>query len=142
VNAKEIMRRLAEDGYAITEPRSHLAQAVAGATDAFDLAELDARLREAGATVGRATLFRTVALFSRLGILQRVPVAGGTARYRQTSDAPALLFTCITCGSAVPLTAADVLHAVSAMSGQAAVAVSHIVVYGECADCRKSVLTG
>lgn len=137
VNAKEIMRRLAEDGYVITEPRSHLAQVVAGATDAFDLAELDARLQAMGATVGRATLFRTVALFSRLGILRRVPVAGGTSRYQQVSNAPTLLFTCTDCGSVFPLTATDVLHAVSAMSGQAAVAVSHVVVYGACADCRK-----
>lgn len=139
MNAKEIMRKLAEDGYAITEPRSHLAQAVASAGDAFDLAELDAHLHATGATVGRATLFRTVALFSRLGILQRVPMPDGTARYRPASDDPTLLFTCTNCGSTVPLTATGMLHAVSDMSGQAAVAVSHVVVYGQCAKCRKGM---
>lgn len=136
MNAKEIMRRLTDDGYTVTEPRSHLAQAVAGATDVFDLAELDARVQAAGATVGRATLFRTVALFTRLGILQCVPVANGTTRYRHATDTPALHFTCTGCGDTVPLTATDMLHAVSAMSGQAAVAISHVVVYGQCANCR------
>ena len=136
MNAREIMRKLSEGGYTITEPRSHLAQAVAGETEAFDLAELETHLHAAGIVVGRATLFRTVALFTRLGILQRVPMTDGTARYRQATATPTMQFSCTICGLLFPLTATDVLYAVSAMSGQASVAVSHIIVYGQCTDCR------
>lgn len=136
MNAREIMRKLSDGGYVITEPRSHLAQAVAGETDSFDLGELEAHLHDAGVVVGRATLFRTVALFTRLGILHRVPLPDGTARYRQTTDTPTMQFSCTVCGLLFPLTATDVLFAVSAMSGQAALAVSHVIVYGQCTDCR------
>jgi len=130
------MRKLSDGGYVITEPRSHLAQAVAGETETFDLSELEAHLHAAGIVVGRATLFRTVALFTRLGILQRVPMPDGTARYCQTSATPMMQFSCTVCGLLFPLTATDVLYAVSAMSGQAAVAVSHVIVYGQCTECR------
>ncbi len=136
MNAKEIMRRLSDGGYTITEPRSYLAQAVAGENEPFDLAELDARMRESGTEVGRATLFRTVSLFTKLGVLQRVPMSDGSSRYRKASGEPTMQFSCTVCNLLFPLTTTDLVYAVSAMSGQAAVAVSHVIVYGQCAACR------
>jgi Fe2+ or Zn2+ uptake regulation protein len=63
---------LTAHGYPITDQRRLLVSAIARQTNSFTADDLIRELHGAGTRVGRATVFRTLELMTRLGILGRV----------------------------------------------------------------------
>lgn len=68
-------------GYRITEPRRAVAELIAARDGHFTAADLieDARSREVG--IGRATIFRSLDLFTELEMLERIDLPSGEHAY-------------------------------------------------------------
>ena len=67
-----ILYRLGEEGYRLTGPRRLVLEEIARRRVPFTSAELLEAVQESAPNVGRATVFRTLDLLCRLGVVQRV----------------------------------------------------------------------
>src|SRR5687767_8363953 len=72
---------LAEHGHRAGGARAAVIEALGRHGGCVDADELVGTLRRDGQRVGVASVYRALALLAGLGVLQRVPVAGGSARY-------------------------------------------------------------
>src|SRR5688572_29142879 len=67
-----ILERLDQQGYRLTGPRRAVLDEVVSRSAPFTSAELWEAGRKSAPTVGRATVFRTLDLLARLGVVQRI----------------------------------------------------------------------
>src|SRR6478752_5700544 len=71
-DVEAILERLDRAGYRLTGPRRTVLEEVVRHETPFTSAELWATVQRHAPTVGRATVFRTLDLLARLGVLQRI----------------------------------------------------------------------
>lgn len=67
-----ILERLNGEGYRLTGPRRAVLEEIASRTLPFTSAELLETVQHNGPAVGRATVFRTLDLLCRIGVVQRI----------------------------------------------------------------------
>ncbi len=74
-----ILERLDQEGYHLTSPRRAVLSEIIGRTTPFTSADLLEQIERKAPTIGRATVFRTIDLLCRLGVVQRIheDAAGG-----------------------------------------------------------------
>jgi len=137
--AEHAERRLAEAGFRRGGARSAiiaLLDAQECALSAYDIE--DALRGERG--VARASVYRVLDDLVGLGLVTRIEVGQGTARYeaaRPGGDHHHHM-VCDRCGEVQPFAAADLERAVDRLAARVAfdVAEHEIVLHGECAECR------
>jgi Fur family transcriptional regulator, ferric uptake regulator len=71
-DVQAILQRLEHEGYRLTGPRRRVLEEVVGRHEPFTSAELLETVQRDAPTIGRATVFRTLDLLSRLGVVQRI----------------------------------------------------------------------
>lgn len=69
---EEILDKLGHEGYRLTGPRRTVLEEILGRTAPFTSAELLEEVQSTAPSVGRATIFRTLELLCRLGVVQRI----------------------------------------------------------------------
>ena len=91
----------------------------------LDADELVASLRRDRQRVGVASVYRALALLSELGVLQRVPVAGGSARYELVGPGGDHHhhLVCDDCGATTPFEDEGLERAIGRLSRRTAYAV-------------------
>ena len=108
----------------------------------LDAEELVAALRQGGTKVGVASVYRALGLLSALGVLQRVPVAGGSARYELVGPGGDHHhhLVCDDCGATSAFEDAGLERAIGRISKQTAYAVQahDVTLHGVCPDCQRS----
>jgi Fur family ferric uptake transcriptional regulator len=67
-----VLDRIQHEGQRVTEPRRHVIGAILARHEPFTSAELWAAIQAEAPAIGRATVFRTLDLLVRLGIVQRI----------------------------------------------------------------------
>ena len=67
-----ILGRLEREGYRLTGPRRVVLEEVVRRSEPFTSTELWESMKESAPGIGRATVFRTLDLLSRLGVVQRI----------------------------------------------------------------------
>ena len=101
-----------------------------------------ARLRRERKRVGVASVYRALALLSELGVLQRVPVAGGSARYELAGPGGDHHhhLVCDDCGATTPFEDEALERAIGRLSRRTAYAVQahDVTLHGTCPDCQSS----
>ena len=106
-NVETIVERLGRQGYRLTGPRRAVLEEVISRPAPFTSAELlDAMLRQAPG-IGRATVFRTLDLLTRLGVVQRIhnDADGGRCHaYLACDDAHHHHLICSSCGMVTDFT--------------------------------------
>ena len=101
--------------------------------------DIEAALREGGRAVGRASIYRVLDELEALGLVSRVQVGQGSARYEPSrADHHHHHLVCDRCGQVLPFHDDDLERAISALSGRVDfdVADHEIVLHGACSDCR------
>ena len=71
-NVEEIMERLDKEGYRNTVPRRVVVDEIVHRRLPFTSAELLETVQSNAPSIGRATVFRTIELLCRIGIVQRI----------------------------------------------------------------------
>ncbi len=78
---QEIEAAVADAGYRLTRPRRAVADLVGSRTGHFTAADLLTDARRKRVSLGRATLFRNLDLFTELGALERLDLPNGEHAY-------------------------------------------------------------
>ncbi len=129
-----LRRRLAAGGYRLTRPRRRVLEFVARRR-AFTPNEA---LNQLTPGLGRATIFRTLKLFAKLGIIEQVRTALGRPTYVLCLPDHHHQLICTRCGRVAEVAGCDIFPAVSAQAAQADfIPTGHrLEILGLCAACR------
>ena len=139
-------------GYRRGGAREQLINLLARERCALTVQEMDGRLQEAyrqGASprpVGIASVYRGIELLVELGLVARVDVGDGIARYERASvehggenhDHHHHHFICDRCGLIVPFDDQPLERAIVALEDRVGFSVSghEVLLHGSCSDCR------
>ncbi|MDA8218339.1 MAG: Fur family transcriptional regulator [Dehalococcoidales bacterium] len=132
-----VLRRLAADGYPITQQRKAIAGLIMSQEKCFSADDLLAVARDRGLHIGRATIFRTLDLLARLGYVCKVH-DGERAGYTVCGPGHHHHLVCSSCGQVVHLEGCPVsgyLRDVESSTGFA-VAEHRLEIVGVCPQCR------
>ena len=142
--AEELRDRLAKAGHPLTGARRVLLNLIAARPGTFNAADLGAAARQAGAVVGRATIFRTLELLTALGAIERLDLPGGEHAYILCATGHHHHVVCTGCGRSQDLDLAD--GGLAALIGAAAqtsgFALDHhrIELFGLCVACQRALI--
>jgi len=133
---------LAEHGHRLGGARTTVVEALGRHGGCLDADELVASLRRDGQRVGVASVYRALALLSELGVLQRVPVAGGSARYELVGPGGDHHhhLVCDDCGATASFEDEALERAIGRLSRRTAYAVQahDVTLHGTCPDCQSA----
>ena len=133
---------LAEHGHRTGGARSAVVEALDRQGGCVDADELVVSLRRRGKRVGVASVYRALALLAELGLLQRVPVAGGSARYELVGPGGDHHhhLVCDDCGATTAFEDEALERAIGRLSRTTAYAVQahDVTLHGTCPDCQRS----
>jgi Fur family ferric uptake transcriptional regulator len=131
--------RLREEGARAGGARRVVIDLLAGQDCCLSAQEIWERLREAGDRASLASVYRAVELLHELGLVQRIEVGGGVARYE-----PALPsgdhhhhVVCDRCGRIAAFEDEGLEEAISSLASRLRHTVSahDVVIHGECPRC-------
>jgi Fur family transcriptional regulator, ferric uptake regulator len=134
-------RYLREQGLPVTHQREAVADVVFQSAEHLSVEEIDEQLRTRGERIGKATVYRTLEILVRSGLVQEHDFGEGFKRYehlfgqRSTHDH----LICTNCGTVVEFESKDLL----ALQERAARAhdfepLRHrLEIYGLCGSCRE-----
>jgi Fur family transcriptional regulator, ferric uptake regulator len=132
--------RLTEAGFR----RGGARAAVIGLLDeqscALSAYEIEAKLREGGRTVARASVYRIVDELERLGVVTKLEVGQGIARYEPNRPGAAHHhhMVCARCGEVLPFADDELEATIDRVAERVTFEVDEheIVLHGSCSDCR------
>jgi len=131
---------LAAAGFRRGGARTAVVELLARERCALSAQQIDDRLRAAGRSVGRASVYRILELLTELRLVQRIDVGQGVARYeRQTPDGEHHHhLVCDSCGTIAPFSDRSLERAIERVSRSVSFAVDDhdVVLHGCCSACR------
>jgi Fur family ferric uptake transcriptional regulator len=133
---------LADHGHRGGGARAAVVEALGRHGGCLDADELVATLRGDGKRVGVASVYRALGLLAGLGVLQRVPVAGGSARYELVGPGGDHHhhLVCDDCGATAAFEDEGLERAIGRVSSRTSYAVQahDVTLHGTCPDCLRS----
>ncbi|MEA2285450.1 MAG: Fur family transcriptional regulator, ferric uptake regulator [Solirubrobacteraceae bacterium] len=132
--------RLAEAGFRRGGARTAIIALLDAQSCALSAYEIEATLREQGRGVGRASVYRILDQLDGLGLVTKIEVGQGIARYepnRPGADHHHHM-VCARCGEVIPFADAELEATIEKVAERLTfeVAEHDIVLHGACADCR------
>jgi Fur family ferric uptake transcriptional regulator len=130
---------LADAGYRRGGARAAVLEQLDGQACALTAYDIETALRERGRAVGRASVYRVLEELHELGLVTKVDLGQGQARYEPAREEHHHHhLVCDRCGAVVPFDDAGLERAIAAISQRVDfdVAEHEIVLHGTCADCR------
>lgn len=107
MNVQDILTRLRESGYRLTEPRRKLVDILFQADGPLTAEVIHGRARESRVGADLSTIYRNLATFCEMGWLDAVPGPNGERYYQvHRPQEPMMSVLCLDCGqlTAVPAT--------------------------------------
>ena len=132
--------RLAEAGFRRGGARTAILALLDAQSCALSAYEIEATLREHGRGVGRASVYRILDQLDGLGLVTKIEVGQGIARYepnRPGADHHHHM-VCARCGEVIPFADDELEATIEKVAERLTfeVAEHDIVLHGACADCR------
>jgi Fur family ferric uptake transcriptional regulator len=81
-----LIQKCLDKGLKMTEQRRVIAEVLSTAKDHPDVEEVYKRASEVDSSIGIATVYRTIRLFEENGIVSKLDIGDGRARYEQATD--------------------------------------------------------
>jgi Fur family ferric uptake transcriptional regulator len=134
-NGEELVEELRDQGFKITSPRNRVIETVASREDNFTAEELSGEL----ASIGRATVYRTLKLLLDQGLVCRIVMGDGSVSYRVSHKGHHHHLVCVSCGATEDVRLSsdveDVLGKVRGATNYEIVG-HRIEMYGFCPRCK------
>lgn len=134
------LRTLASAGYRSSGARAEVIDGLAELGCSVTARELADLLREKGSGVGLASIYRTLDLLDRLGLVQRFEVGEGVARYEPAHPGGDHHhhIVCDTCGKVDAFEDEGLEQAIHSLSDRVSfgVVAHDVTLHGECPACR------
>jgi Fur family ferric uptake transcriptional regulator len=137
---KRVDEVLGREGHRAGGARKAVVELLADEGGCVDADVVTERLRERGERVGTASVYRALGLLTDLGLLQRVTLPDGPARFELVLPGGHHHhhLVCDRCGRTVPFSDEPLEQAIDAVGNRSSFDVSshEIVLRGECERCR------
>jgi Fur family ferric uptake transcriptional regulator len=133
----QLVRALDRAGHRVTAPRRTVADLVAARDGHFTAADLVEDARPHG--IGRATVFRSIELFTSLGLVERVDLPGGDHAYVACDTAHHHHAICTNCGRSFDVDDAGLSEVLARMGSRSGFRVTahRLEIFGLCAACQR-----
>src|SRR3954454_16717531 len=132
--------RLTEAGFRRRGARAAVIGLLDDQSCALAAYEIEAKLREGGRGVARASVYRVLDQLEGLGLLTKIDVGQGIARYEpnRPGDDHHHHMVCARCGEVIPFPDAELEATIDRVAERVTFAVSEheIVPHGACAECQ------
>jgi len=142
--AQTAMIKIQEAGHKLTAPRRATIEALAQAPDHLTAPQLVAFVAKRAPAVGRASVYRTLELMSRLGLVQVSSLGGATTTYLLTLSGHHHHVICVNCRKTVSFDECVIKELERELERTLAAKLGfqiegHLVeLYGRCPACRET----
>ncbi len=140
IERQQVEAVLAQHGYRLTAPRAAVVDAILRHVNPFTAEQLVAELAGVQATIGRATVYRTLEILAAVDVLTRLIQADGRPAYLLGLPGHRHHLVCSECGTAVAFTLCPVDQLVSELSRDTDYTIhDHLLeVFGVCPPCQRN----
>jgi Fur family ferric uptake transcriptional regulator len=141
--ADEAGERLASAGYRRGGARKAVIELLARQECALSVLEIEDTLRDSGRQVGRASIYRVIEELEELGLVTRLDLGTGTARFEPADlggDRHHHHLLCDDCGDLVPFSDPELERVIGRVSKRLPYPVSghDVTLHGSCASCSSN----
>ena len=140
----QFRQALSEGGYRLTRQRQTILEVLEESDAHLDAREVYECVRARDARIGMATVYRTLALLTSLGLVQEHRLGEEHSHFETVQEALHYHFTCRNCGRVIEFEAPQVMEVVQALSDRERLKVEdvHLFISGRCAGCCEAEGTG
>ncbi len=134
---RDAIQRISSAGYKATTPRVAVLNAATTYVGAFTAAELAQTLATQGNPLGDASLFRTLKLYTDIGVMQRIHGLAECHRYIMSNHQHAHRIVCTLCGRVTEFAECGLDAMIRALEAQTGYrVVEHLLeLFGTCPFC-------
>ena len=135
----EITRRLSERGYRLTPQRMMVLTAIESSDHHISAEEIYAQVVTKYPHINISTVYRTLELLNRLGLVTETDLGGGQVRYHPADKGHHHHLVCQSCGRIIDLDESllsslkDVLYREYRFSAD----LRHLAIFGRCGKCGR-----
>jgi Fur family ferric uptake transcriptional regulator len=136
---EDLINKLSEQGYRLTPQRMLVLSAIENSEDHISAEEIYTQVVAKYPHVNISTIYRTLELLNRLGLVTETDLGGGRVRYHPAGKGHHHHLVCQECGKIIDLdesvlsSLTDVLLREYKFSAN----LRHLAIFGRCADCNK-----
>jgi len=138
-NPGELTRSLVDLGYRLTPQRMMVLEAIENSQNHISAEEIYARVVERYPNVNISTVYRTMELLKRLGLVTETDLGGGRLRYHPAHKGRHHHLVCQHCGRIIDLDEATLNSLRDALRKEYDFEpdIKHMAIFGACARCRQ-----
>jgi len=135
----KIVSRLSEKGYRLTPQRIMILSAIENSDDHVSAEEIYAQVVAKYPHVNISTVYRTLELLKRLGLVTETDFGGGRLRYHPADKGHHHHLVCTECGAVIDLdeSVLSSLKDTLLREYKFSADLRHLAIFGRCANCRK-----
>ena len=135
-------RYLRDQGLPITQQRDAVAEVVFSSTDNQSVEDIEQKLRANGERIGKATIYRTLEMLVKSGLVAEHDFGEGFKRYEHLFGQPPVRehLVCTECGKVTSIHSPELmkLHQEVASRHGFLPARYRLAIYGICEDCQRA----
>ena len=134
----DIISKLSKQGYRLTPQRMMILSAIENSDDHISAEEIYAQVVAKYPRVNISTVYRTLELLKRLGVVTETDLGGGRVRYHSAEKGHHHHLVCRQCGAIIDLDEALLSPLKSALLQEYKFSADlrHLAIFGRCANCR------
>lgn len=134
----DLMGKLNEQGYRLTPQRIMIVSAIENSSDHISAEEIYAQVAAKFPNVNISTVYRTLELLTRLGLVTETVLGGGRVRYHPVEKGHHHHLVCQECGAIIDLDESVLSPLKSALLREYGFMadLTHLAILGRCTKCR------
>jgi len=135
----DIVGKLSEQGYRLTPQRMMVLSAIENSDNHISAEEIYAQVVDKYSHVNISTVYRTLELLKRLGLVTETDLGGGRVRYHPADKGHHHHLVCQECGRIIDLDE-SVLSSVKSMllrEYKFSADLRHLAIFGHCVNCNQ-----
>jgi len=136
---EDLINKLSEQGYRLTPQRMLVLSAIENSEDHISAEEIYTQVVAKYPHVNISTIYRTLELLNRLGLVTETNLGGGRVRYHPAGKGHHHHLVCQECGKIIDLdeSVLSSLKDVLLREYKFSADLRHLAIFGRCADCNK-----
>ena len=136
---EDIVSKLSELGYRLTPQRMMILSAIENSDDHISAEEIYAQVVAKYPNVNISTVYRTLELLKRLGLVTETDFGGGRLRYHPVGKGHHHHLVCQECGAIIALNESLLSSLKSALLREYKFSADlrHLAIFGRCVNCSK-----
>ena len=137
--SRDVVHRLSELGYRLTPQRMMILSAIEGSESHISAEEIYAQVVAKYPHVNISTVYRTLELLKRLGLVTETDLGEGRVRYHPADKGHHHHLVCQECGAIIDLDESTLFPLKDALlrNYKFVADLRHLAIFGRCTNCQK-----